>query len=480
MISYKKRFARNLALLLTSRVVNAVLTLLVNLLLIDRLNSSVYGEFAFALTLSVYFILISDTGLSPLGETIIAKNKDNISPAIDSILSARFWLSSISAVIIIAIALFFFKGDVIQRNILIAVAFLPFVAAFNFSWALRGIEKNHIILITSFIGGLFYFLGVFLIVKNAGWYVTAVLLFLGGNIITSALQFGYIRSLTKRIRLLFSYVSLKKTVKDSFPFGVFIWLNTLYISYPIIFLKIFSVNRNIGIYYITYKLIAFIFVIFNLMGNAFIPVISDPVKMNDGKKESNILSKLIRFTYTFSIPVCFGGFVISHSLITELFGAKLIGSAALVRIMIWAIIPTGINSALISYLMVKGEKRKLIKSAGLTSLVGFIFSIFLIKFMGLNGTAYSVVIMETVMAGSLIYFTNKISKIRFDFVNIAKVLSASFLMGYAVYILQEKLILSIVIGTIVYAVLSLILKTLSLNDIKEFRPAAVKNRLNKL
>ncbi|RZD16874.1 MAG: hypothetical protein EVJ46_01150 [Candidatus Acididesulfobacter guangdongensis] len=473
-LSNKQRFIRNFSLLLSSRVLTAVLTLLVNILLIKRLGTSIYGEFAFALTLSGYFLSIADTGLSPFGETEAAKHKSDINKIVEDISSARFLLSLISTVIIIFIGLLMFKDSPRQKSMLIVIAFLPLIYSSNFSWALRGIEKNHVILTTNLIGGLIYFLGVLLIVKNSKWYLTAVLLFLASNIITSAFQFGYIKKLIKKIKISFSYVSVKKTVKNSLPFGIFSWFSVLYISYPIVFLKIFSDNKNIGLYYITYKLMVFIFVIFNLTGNAFIPVISDAIKAKDNEKESKILSELIKFTYTFSIPVCFGGFVVSHNLIAELFGIKIIESALLLRMMIWAVIPVGISSALISYLMAKNAKKSLVKSAAFASITGFIFSIFLIKYLGVKGAAYSLNFIELIMAGGLIYFTYKIIKIKFDIINFIKVLAASAIMAYAVMLTHQKLILSIFIGMAVYATLSLILKTITKKDIKELRSLIVK------
>ncbi len=454
--------------MLGSRVISAVLTLLVNILLIERLGASIYGEFAFALTLSGYFVAIADTGLSPFGETETAKNKNNISKIINDITSAKFLLSLISTIIIIFIGIFLFKDNPRQKIMLITIAFLPIIYSFNFSWTLRGIEKNHVILTTNLIGGLIYFLGVLLIVKNSKLYLAAVLLFLAGSIITSIFQLNYIRKLIKKIKVNFSYGSVKKTVKDSLPFGIFSWFSVLYISYPIVFLKIFSDNKNIGFYYITYKLMVFIFVIFNLTGNAFIPVISDAIKAKDNEKESKILSELIKFTYTFSIPICFGGFIISYNLIAALFGLKIIESAMLLRMMIWAIIPFGISSALISYLMAKNEKKSLVKSAMFTSITGFIFSIFFIKYFGLKGAAYSLNFIELLMVSSLIYFTYKIIKIKFDIINFIKVLSASAIMAYIVILAHQRLILSILIGMAVYAILSLILKTITKKDIEEF------------
>jgi len=129
-------------LLLASRAGSAVLTLLVNILLIKRLGASIYGEFAFALTLCGYFIAIADTGLSPFGETEAAKNKENITSVAGDIFSTKFALSLISTVLIVLIGLLFFKYSLRQKNIIIAVSILPLILSFNFSWALRGIEKT--------------------------------------------------------------------------------------------------------------------------------------------------------------------------------------------------------------------------------------------------------------------------------------------------------------------------------------------------
>ena len=207
----------------------------------------------------------------------------------------------------------------------------------------------------------------------------------------------------------------------------------------------------------------------NLTGNAFIPVISDAVKENDKIKESKLLSEFIRFIYTFSLPAIFGGYAISSTLIIELFGIKLITAAGLLRIMIWSILPVGISSALISYLMVKNARKYLVKSASFASLGGFIFAFFFIKYYGLKGAAYSLIFIELLMAGSLLYFTYKTVKIKFDTINFIKVLLSSLIMGFIVIESRQKLILSIIIGMFVYAMLSLILKTIGKKDIMEIK-----------
>ena len=470
-LSNKQRFIKNLTFLFSSRILSAILTLAANIYLIERLGASIFGEFAFGVTLTGYFISIADTGLSPFGETAAAKNKNisNIAEIINNISSARLLLSFISLIIIISIGLIFFKNAPRQKNIIIVFSLLPLIYSFNFSWALRGMEKNHVILFTNFINSLLFLLGILLIVKNLNWYLAAALLYLAGNLATVLIQTNYIEKTIKKIKINFAFNAVKKTVKASLPFGIFSWVSILYISYPIIFLKIFNNNKNIGYYYITYKIIGFIFIMLNLTGNAFIPVISDAVKENDGIKESKLLSELIRFIYTFSLPAIFGGYAISSTLIIELFGIKLITAAGLLRIMVWSILPVGISSALISYLMVKNARKYLVKSASFASLGGFIFAFFFIKYYGLNEAAYSLIFIELLMTGSLLYFTYKIVKIKFNAINFIKVLLSSLIMGFIVIELRQKLILSIVIGMIVYAVLSLLLKTVGKKDIMEIK-----------
>ena len=109
------------------------------------------------------------------------------------------------------------------------------------------------------------------------------------------------------------------------------------------------------------------------------------------------------------------------------------------------------------------------KSASFASLGGFIFAFFFIKYYGLKGAAYSLIFIELLMSGSLLYFTYKIIKIKFNTVNFIKVLLSSLIMGFIVIELRQKLILSIIIGMIVYAILSLILKTIGKKDIMEIK-----------
>jgi len=124
--------------------------------------------------------------------------------------------------------------------------------------------------------------------------------------------------------------------------------------------------------------------------------------------------------------------------------------------------------------MAKNAKKSLVKSAIFTSITGFIFSIFFIKYFGLKGAAYSLNFIEFLMVSSLIYFTYKIIKIKFDIINFIKVLSASIIMAYIVILAHQRLILSIIIGMAVYAILSLILKIISKKDIGELKTLFVK------
>ncbi|MHB1661801.1 MAG: oligosaccharide flippase family protein, partial [bacterium] len=328
MPSNKQRFIKNLGLLYISTFISGIFALVINIILIRRLGSSVYGEYAFSLTFLGYFALIADSGLSAYGETAVSKDKAHADKIIGGIFSFNIVMALFSAALMVIIA-FLFKFGQVQRDMLLLISVALFINTFSFNWAVKALEKNYILSLSVFIGRLAYFAGVFLFVLNKNYYMAAVSSFLAGLFLTAFIQAGYLNRIKGIFKFNFSVNNFKHLVLNGVPFGIVSGLIVLYNGFPVLFLKIFDNNTGIGFYYITNRLIVFIFILFNLMAGAFIPIISEAIQKNDKEKQSSIMSELIRFAYTFSIPVCFGGFAVSRLLILRLFGDNFAVSAGL-------------------------------------------------------------------------------------------------------------------------------------------------------
>ena len=476
MPSNKQRFIKNLSLLYISTFISGIFALIVNIILIKRLGSSVYGEYAFSLTFLGYFALIADSGLSAYGETAVSKDRAHADKIIGSIFSFNIVMALFSAVLMIIIA-FLFKFGQVQRDMLLLISTALIINTFSFNWAVKALEKNYILSLSVFIGRLAYFTGVFLFVLNKNYYMAAVLSFLIGLFLTAFIQAGYLNRIKGIFKFNFSVNNFKHLISNGIPFGIVSGLIVLYSGFPVLFLKIFANDAGIGFYYITNRLIVFIFVLFNLMAGAFIPIISEAIQKNDKEKQSSIMSELIRFAYTFSMPLCFGGFAVSRLLILRLFGDNFAVSAGLMKIMIWSIFLVSVSSVLIGFLTALNDRKSLISSAFFTTVGGLAVSLLLIREYGVYGGAASSLIIEIIMCCCLVIFSLKHIKISFNVINFLTVLAASAATAFMVGIIKAvfpDLILCVAAGIIIYAGLSLALKTISGKDIAEIRGILAK------
>lgn len=96
MLSNKQRFIKNLGFLYLSRTIIIIFSLLINIIIIKRLGSSIYGDFAFGLTFVQYFIIFADLGLSQYGMVEVSNNTENVNFIVNDIVSANLILSTFS------------------------------------------------------------------------------------------------------------------------------------------------------------------------------------------------------------------------------------------------------------------------------------------------------------------------------------------------------------------------------------------------
>ncbi len=472
MHSNKQRFIKNLGLLYISTFISGIFALVINIVLIRRLGSSVYGEYAFSLIFLGYFAIIADSGLSAYGEAAISKDKVNANKIIGNIFSFNIVAALLSAALMIIIAVLF-KFDQVQRDMLILISIALIINTFNFSWAVKALEQNQILSLSLLIGRLAYFAGVFFFVINKNYYMIAVLFFLIGAFLTASIQAKFLNGIKGIFKFNFSINNFKHLILNGIPFGIVSGFIVIYTSFPVLFLKIFADDSGIGFYYIANRLIVFIFILFNLTAGAFIPIISEAIQKNDKEKQSSMMGELIRFAYTFSIPISFGGFVISKLLILKLFGGNFIISAELMRIMIWSVFLVSISSAFFGFLTALNDRKSLILSAFFATVGGLVISFLLIKEYGVYGGAISSLAIEVIMCCSLVVFSLKhIKEISFNIINFIKVLAISAIMAFLVDIIKmifPDLIVCVIAGIIIYSGLSVAFKTINKKDIAEIR-----------
>ncbi len=417
---------------------------------------------------SGYFIFISDLGLSPYGQTAIANDKEGAPAIIGGIFSLSLVLSFVSMVVLVVFSALLFRDEEIQRNMLIIAAFAPVIRAFGFEYAITALEKNHVFSISVSAGRVVYFLGVYLFVENAKDYMLAMTLFLAGWAVSEIIQSGYIfKKFAGKIRPYFGFGKLKGIFLSAAPYGIVSGLVMLYQGFPVIFLKFLTPDRYVGFYYIANRLIFFIFVFFNLTGSAFIPIIADGVKEDSAKRTPWVMGELIRFAYTASLPVCFGGFAVSGLIISRLFGGGFILSAEAFAVLIWSVFFVSLSSVFSGFLTAVKDKRGLLISSAVTAVLSLFATFVLTLKFGIYGAALSVPLATGAMSFALGFFVLRRLRPGFDALNFVKVVLASSVMALAVKLIHGGLLESVLSGAAIYVIISVLLRTVKKSDLNE-------------
>ena len=115
----------------------------------------------------------------------------------------------------------------------------------------------------------------------------------------------------------------------------------------------------------------------------------------------------------------------------------------------------------------------LLVGAVITIVSGYI----LIPIYGIVGAALASTIASFLMMIPMIYYTTKLTKVNLPYKFLTKVLIASIVMALPAFILPDThlgLIIGIILGIIIYFVMILVLKTLSNEDVNQFRGFASK------
>lgn len=475
MLSKRQRFIKNISLLNLYIFISGIFFLITNIILIKRLGPSIYGEFAFAVTFANYFILIADSGLSLYGETSISKDKQNANKIIGEIFSFNIILAVFSVILMNIISIFIINFSQVQKEMLFLISIFPLINIFNFNWAIKALEKNEILSLSYFIGRISYLAGVLFFVLNKNNYLAAIIFFLTGILLTSLMETSFIIKFTGRFRLSFNKNNFKYLVLNAMPFGILTALTLIYTSLPVLFLKFLTIDKFVGFYYITNKIVVFVFLLFNTINGAFIPIIAESVKVNDIKKQSRIVSELVRFAYTLSVPICIGGFVVSKKLIEMLFGGHSSVSTELLKIMIWSVFFVSVSTVFIGYLAALNDRKSLIIPAFMTALSGSIISFLLIKYYGIYGGAVSNLIIEIIMFIGLISSVATRIRISFDIINFIKVAAASVIMGYLIRLFDFGIFLTIITGIILYFILLIVFKIFKKEDMEDLKAVLFRN-----
>lgn len=427
------------------------------------LGISGIGINSFTTSITQYFVLLANLGVTIYGQREIAFSRDNVKS-----MSQKFWeielLSIISALIsLCAFSIFLIIYGKYSLYFL-AQSLLIFAAAADISWLFMGLEKFSITVLRNFIVKIISLILIFTLVKNRNDTFIYILIISATTLFGNLTLWPYITKYTVKVK-----VNIKGIIKHISP--------TLWLFIPQIAISIYSVLNKImlgsivsvessGFYDSSDKMIKLGLTLLTSFSTVMLPYIANGFKKKSHEEMQNIFKLSINIALGFSIPLMTMFITIAPFFVTWFFGKSFAPVIPVMMIETIVIVPLAIAGVIgPQYLLPTGKNKQYTISIFLGAIVNIIINYPLLSIWHEQGAAIATVISESIVMIVQLYFMSKKFKVMSFFSELYKYIISSFFMFIVLKLLsifiKNSLLLLIMdglIGISVYLIFMILLR----------------------
>lgn len=482
------KIAQNTTYLTIASIFQKALSFVYFAFLAKILGSESLGQYQAVLSFCGIFIIFMDFGLGPVLTREAAKNEKNLQKLFSQYIGLKLILIFLSLVAMIGTAnilhylkpisythqdllLIYIGGIIIILDTLIFTFFCVFRAIKNLRY-----EAFNVIIYQ----GIIFCAGLFgLIYTQSVFFLLAVLIC--GSLF-SIIYFSIL--IKKRTNIVFSGIyNLKlfiNILKLSIPFaiaGIFVKLNG---AIDMQMLKYMLVNGNhyVGLYTLAFKLTFALTVLSGAFASAFFPSMSYYL-LHDVNKAKKIFEQGFNYMSLLSLPISVGVLLLADKLILTVWDYRYYDSILPLKIYIASLLFIFLNYPIGNFLNAANKQVVNTLNTGLVLLVNIVLNYFLIPKYNIVGAAIAAFISNVILVALGLPWVYKIIKFNFTsiLVKFLKIFFASMVMGLIIFLAKKYLIISnakillllyMAIGSISYFLILLIIRGITMSELKAF------------
>lgn len=450
-----------------SRLITAVIGLVIIGILTRHLGQSGYGAYETILSYLFIFTVLADLGLHIIHVREISREPENEKFISGNIFTLR--LASVISVAALAgfVGIFLPYPQEIKSGIFIAALFVIFS---SLSQILAGIFQKYntfyLVSASDFLTRVVQLALVWLAARNG----LGLLSFTAILSLTAASQFFLIFYLSRkhiRFSLVLNFPYVKKILKSSLPIAFSILFTAIYIRTDALMLSLMKSTADVGIYRLPAKLLETIVFFPALLVELSMPSFSYLAIRTKDLFTQNF-KKIFNFLVMSAAPVVVYLVILPERVVLLLGGQDFLASALPLRILALIIGLVFLNNLsgkiLITLDLQKSGMWIYFSGAILNVFLNFIF-IPKYSYLGAAWTTFLTEILVTIMLFSILY---RKTSLRADFGVLPKVLAAGAVMGAVVFQLKESLFLiPPLAGGAAYLLILFALKGFTKDDLKK-------------
>ncbi len=471
MRSTARNTLRNTALLVSFEVANPLISLLLVGTMTRLLGAD--GTGAYNLLLNFFFVAHSFTslGLNFLITRDVSRDRANALRYLSSSISLGVLGSLIVASgVFVTIRTAGYSAEVEQGAWLVALSLIPSIVILYSEAIFIAHEKVQYIVYIAMVENVGKVAVGFWLLKHGYGVVPLIASFAFFRFLALAINLGTFHWRIARLAWEFDPSVARKLVKSIPVFGGILVVTTLYSRADVFLLSKMATLAAVGYYTTGCRLFAIAQVVPKSFNTSIYPVFCKLFQRSpESFRRANSLS--IRYILVALLPIAAGVYGLADPLVRMLFGEDFGPAAGVLRVVIWTLVPYGVQRVLASSLFASNRQGIDLKVNVLSLATNLILNAILIQRFGILGCAWA-----TMVSGCcfLLYQSFFLRREIFPVLRQAEILrpaiAAAAILVWLRMTPQLPLALRILGGAVVYCILLVLLRVVRLHELRSVMP----------
>lgn len=477
-MSTTRAIARNTIVQIAGKALSTILGLLAIGMMTRYLGPEKFGWYITVISFLQFIGILTDFGLIPVTAQMLSEPNFNKKELFKNLLGFRFTTAIIFLGLAPFIALFFpYPIEVKIAISFTTISFLAVAMSQIFTGFYQTKLKMHIQVLAENANRLILVIGLFLALCYHASFVSIMWILVIGNLTYLAVLWFKARQETT-VGFAYNKEIWLAIIKKMWPISISIIFNVIYLRGDTILLSIFRSQSEVGAYGAAYRVIDIFTQLSMMIMGVILPLLTFAWSRNLKEEFRLRFQQAFDSLMLFAIPLTAGTIILAPKIMNLIATDKFTGAASALQILILAVLGVYLGAIFGHTAVAINRQRQtmwIYISDAVLTLIGYLI---FIPLYGIKGAAWMTVFSEF-YAGFLLFITVRhYTKEKISTKNLGKILLATLIMSAILLFVQQlNVIISALIGAIVYGIILILSKAISKNTLKEIFSAEETEKL---
>ncbi len=405
-ITTRQTFAKNAVWLAISNIGGRFIRAGIIIYAARVLGAGGWGLFSYGITLVAFLTIFVDIGIDPILTRESAKAKEDQERR-NKILSTSFFIK-VSLLAVGALGVIFFAPHFVfipgvKPLLPLMAVILIFDTLRNFGSAIiQAKEKMELQ------AGLYIFTNIAIVAFGLLFLhlwptpTSFTLSYAAGTALGMFATFYILREEIPRALFHFSKPLVKEILSSAWPFAISGVLSVLMVNTDVLIIGFLGSAEQVGYYSAAVRIVQILYIFAGVTAQSALPIFSRFIK-NEREKIRGALENILKFAFSFSLPVALGGIISGTALIKLFFGNEYLPATSSFQILLITLAFNFVAVILTSIVFVYNQQKVLIVYAAIGGILNVVFDLFLIPALGIKGSAIATLSAQ-IIADSYLWF----------------------------------------------------------------------------